>query len=171
MTELWDVYTKGREKAGRTHARGLPLAAGDFHIVVVVWIVTPDGRILLTKRHPDKPVWPEYWECTGGSVLAGEDSAQGALREAEEEIGIVLDPGKGRMLRSYASQDSIYDYWVFIQDLDLAKTKLQAEEVVDIKFVSREELQAMFDAKLIIPTLGGFLELIESDELLSKILG
>jgi 8-oxo-dGTP diphosphatase len=170
MTELWDVYAKGREKAGRTHERGLPLAEGDFHLVVVVWIVTPDGRILVTKRHPDKPVWPEYWECTGGSVLAGEDSAQGALREAEEEIGIALDPGKGRMLHSYASQDSIYDYWVFIQDVDLAKTKLQAEEVIDIKYVSKKELRAMFDSKLIVPTLDRFLELIESDELLSKIL-
>jgi 8-oxo-dGTP diphosphatase len=170
MIELWDVYTKVREKAGRTHVRGLPLAEGDFHIVVVVWIVAPDGRILLTKRHPDKPVWPDYWECTGGAVLSGEDSAQGALREAEEEIGIALDPGKGRMLRSYASQDSIYDYWVFIQDVDIAKTKLQAEEVIDIKYVSKTELRAMFDSKEIVPTLDVFLELIESDELLSKIL-
>lgn len=34
------------------------------------------------------------WECVGGSVIKGEDSLQGALREAKEEVGVDLLPKK-----------------------------------------------------------------------------
>ncbi len=170
MSETWDILTRGREPTGRTAVRGSALPEGDFHLVVVVWIVRPDGKIVITKRHPGKPVWPGYWECTGGAVLAGEDSLSGALREAEEEIGVVLDPEKGRMLGSFAGADSIYDYWVFVKDVDPARVELQAEEVTDIMFVTLPELVSMFDSGLVIPTLRNFLDIAESDEALSRLL-
>jgi 8-oxo-dGTP diphosphatase len=170
MSEIWDVLTREREHTGRTAVRGIALGEGDYHLVVVVWIVDPDGRIVLTKRHPGKPNWPEYWECTGGAVLAGEDSLAGALREAKEEIGVVLDPEKGRMLRSFTGQDSIYDYWVFVQDVDPERVELQAEEVTDIMFVKFPELVSMFDSGLVVPTLRNFLDLVDTDKALSELL-
>ncbi len=36
--EIWDIYDKNRTKTNRTHLRGAPLASGDYHIVVHVWI-------------------------------------------------------------------------------------------------------------------------------------
>lgn len=41
-------------------------------------------EFLISKRHEDKP-HPNLWECPGGSVLAGEDNLQDALREVSEE--------------------------------------------------------------------------------------
>lgn len=35
------------------------------------------------------------WECVGGSVLAGEDSLTGAVREVKEEVGLELAPEQG----------------------------------------------------------------------------
>ncbi len=36
------------------------------------------------------------WECVGGSVVKGEDSMQGAIREAKEEVGVELNPEKDK---------------------------------------------------------------------------
>ena len=60
---------------------------GEFHVVVNVLSVDRQGNILITKRHPKKPFGGK-WEVTGGSVLAGETSLHGAVRELEEETGL-----------------------------------------------------------------------------------
>ena len=36
------------------------------------------------------------WECVGGSVVKGEDSLLGAIREAKEEVGVDLMPKMDR---------------------------------------------------------------------------
>ena len=89
MAELWDVYTEERVLTGRLQQRGLPIPEGAYHLVVNIWVVREDGRILLTRRDPRKP-YGGWWETTGGSVVAGEDSLQGAIRETGEETGICL---------------------------------------------------------------------------------
>ena len=88
MLELWDIYDENRNRTERTHERGKPFSKGDYHIFVCIWIINSRNEILLTKRNPNKTPWGNYWECTAGCVIAGEDSLQGALREVAEEIGI-----------------------------------------------------------------------------------
>ena len=160
--ELWDIYDNNRNHTGRTHVRGDPLTKGDYHIVVLVWIVNHFGHILLTKRHPDKH-WPNMWECTGGCVIAGEDSLSGAIREAKEEIGLLLDPSLGRLIKNYIGMDTIYDAWLFIEDVDLNHVRFQPGEITDAMFVNKALLQSMFDKNQIVPTLEFILELIETD--------
>ena len=84
MPELWELYDGEKRPTGKTMLRGQPVPEGYWHIVVGIWTVTADGRLLLTRRHPDK-AWGLQWENTGGSVVAGEDSFHGALRELREE--------------------------------------------------------------------------------------
>ena len=86
--ELWDVYTRDRELTGRTHRRGNPLNACDYHLVVHVWLLTKDGKILLTQRSRYKEKNPLKWEGPGGSVIKGETPIEGAYRETLEEIGL-----------------------------------------------------------------------------------
>ena len=81
MAELWDLYDITRKKTGAAVERGQTIPDGSYHLVVSVWIRNRHGEFLLSQRHPDKP-YPLYWECTGGSVLAGESSLEGAVREA-----------------------------------------------------------------------------------------
>ncbi|AUD14346.1 hypothetical protein CW734_12755 [Planococcus sp. MB-3u-03] len=45
----------------------------------------------MTQRDPAKPL-PMLWETTGGSVITGESSLTGALRELEEETGLLARP-------------------------------------------------------------------------------
>lgn len=160
MTELWDVYDENRQKTGRLQQRGLPMVAEDYHLVVMVWLFDSSGRVLLTRRHPDKP-WGGYWECTGGAVLAGEDSYKGALREAAEEIGVDLREGPaGKLVKSYRRRadapgkySGFYDVYRFVRDISLSELSLQAEEVTAAKWVTRTEYEKMCVRGEVVPTL------------------
>ena len=89
--EKWDLFDRERRPLGRTQERGQPLEPGCYHLVVAVCVVDGRGHMLLTLRDKAKPVYPNCWENTGGAVLAGETSLEGALRELREETGAVPD--------------------------------------------------------------------------------
>jgi len=154
MSELWDLYNEKREKTGYTLSRGTPIPKGQYHLVVSAWIVNSKGQYLLSQRHPDK-TYPYFWECTGGSVLASEDSMQGALREVKEELGIELDARNGKLIyqtRREQSQD-FYDVWLFHADTDIAKINFQQSEVIRVKWVNRDELFILFRSGKLHPLL------------------
>ena len=91
MKEKWDIYDKYMKKTGKTCIRGeYKLKEDEYHLVVHIWIITKQGKILLTQRSERKQIDPLKWECTGGSVLKDEEPIDAALRETEEEIGIKL---------------------------------------------------------------------------------
>ena len=98
--ELWDAYDREGNLLGFDLVRGEPLPEGAYHLVAEVLAVANDGRVLLTRRHPDKR-WGGLWEYTGGSVLKGETPVQGALRELREETGIAVSAGPASGLREY----------------------------------------------------------------------
>ena len=60
-----------------------------WHLVAEIYSVTRDGRMLVTKRHPDKS-WGGQWEITGGGVRKGETPLEGARRELREETGLAV---------------------------------------------------------------------------------
>jgi len=98
--EKWDLYTKYREKTGREHIRGKEVPDGFYHLVVHVWIKNNKGQFLISKRAADRPSHPLMWESAGGSVIKGEDSLEGAIRETKEEVGIDLQKENGKLLFS-----------------------------------------------------------------------
>jgi len=155
MIELWDIYDVNRIGTGRMHERGTPLSKEDYHIVVYIWILNSNNKILLTKRHPNKP-WGNYWECTGGSVIAGENSLQGALREVAEEIGIKLNSYDAILLNKDQRENTLVDYWLFKKDFTLDDITFQPEEVIAAKWVSNIEYDSMCSEGLIVPTLKNF---------------
>ena len=99
------------------------------------------GRLLLTRRHPDK-AWGLQWENTGGSVVAGEDSLHGALRELREETGLVADPEHVRLLSSEKTDRFFFDNYLYLCPEREPRLTLQPEEVVEACFVELSELDA-----------------------------
>lgn len=94
--EIWDLYDENRELIGREHIRGEQLPIDGYHLVAHVWIRNYKGEYLISQRSANRATYPLMWECVGGSVVKGEDSLMGAIREAKEEIGITLKPQMGR---------------------------------------------------------------------------
>ena len=140
--ELWDVYDAAGKKTGRVQRRGDPLAPGDCHLCVHVWIRDTAGRFLLTRRAPEKS-GAGLWECTGGSALAGEDSLAAALREAKEETGIELDPRNGALLFRFSGAHYHCDVWLFRQALRLSDVVLQPGETCDAQLADAAAIRAL----------------------------
>ncbi|WP_027623375.1 NUDIX hydrolase [Clostridium lundense] len=157
MGEFWDLYNKNREKTNLKHQRGDPISLGLYHVVVSIWIKSDDGNYLMSQRHPNK-TYPECWECTGGSVLSGETSLQGALREVKEELGITLEESSGQLIHSKrreATQD-FYDVWLFHSNATLSDLVLQKEEVINAKWMSKHEIKNLFNNGELHPLLNYF---------------
>ena len=137
--EIWDVYDINRKKVGKVHERGVPLLTGEYHLTVEVWVVDSSNRILLSQRHPSRNNGL-LWECSGGSVLAGEESVDGAQRQCKEEIGIEIDKQLFEYIGSDIRKDYIIDTYVVYTDIICFEIKMQPEEVIDVKYVTLEEM-------------------------------
>jgi len=143
--EYWDIYDKDRNLTGRIHPRGdvtIPLPEGDYHLVVNAFIVNSEGKLLISKRHQDKH-FPLFWEVPSGSALAGEASLEGAIREAMEEVGVDLSSAPNKLFRSTVRGDTHRDNWLFYHDADIGNLVLQPEEVIDAKWATLEEIEAL----------------------------
>lgn len=148
--ELWDVYDRERNLTGRFHRRGEPLQQGDYHMVIHVWLQNSKGQFLITKRSPNKG-FPNMWECTGGSALAGDDSLSAAMREVKEETGLTLIPENGKVILSGISTDYFYDIWVFQQDFELKEVVLLEGETCDVRYATAEEILKMQQEGIFVP--------------------
>ncbi|MCL2854769.1 MAG: NUDIX domain-containing protein [Defluviitaleaceae bacterium] len=150
--EMWDVLDENRQKTGRLHRRGQPLPAGDFHLVVHVWILDGHGNFLISKRAAGISL-PLLWQCTGGSAVAGDDSLTSALKETQEEIGINLDPSKGELFHQFINSDktAFVDVWVFRQDVDINDVVLCPEETCDAMWADEAKIRQLIDGGEFIP--------------------
>ena len=83
--ELWDLYTKDREKLEETMQRGAPHPAGKYRLVVHIAIFNSRGQMLIQQRQADKFGWPNMWDISAsGSVISGETTSMAAERELFE---------------------------------------------------------------------------------------
>lgn len=150
--ELWDIYTKDREKTGRVHKRGDKMQDGEYHIVVHVCIFNSKNQLLIQQRQPFKKGWSNMWDITvGGSALQGESSSQAAEREAFEEIGLKLDLSDVRADFTINFDEGFDDYYLLEREVDLSELHLQEEEVQAVRWVSREEALEMQRQGIMIP--------------------
>jgi 8-oxo-dGTP diphosphatase len=59
----------------------------DILLVVACALIDADGRVLLAKRPPGRPL-AGLWEFPGGKVERGETPEAALIRELEEELSI-----------------------------------------------------------------------------------
>lgn len=161
--EKWDLYTKYREKTGKEHIRGEKIPEGLYHLVVHVWIRNSRGEYLLSRRAADRPTYPFFWETVGGSVLQGETSIEGAVREVKEEVGITLSPESGQLaftkIRDTVNGEKfrdILDVWVFYYDGEADLTAATTKEVAECKWLRSDQIYDLFQEQKLVPTLDYF---------------
>jgi len=157
MAELWDIYDKERNITGRFAERGVSkLKEGEYHLVAVATIINSKNEILITQRAPTKKTEPLKWELTGGSIIAGEDSLQGILREIREEIGLNFKAEDAMLLRTiikHGTLASIKDIWLFKKDVKIEDIKFADGEVIDAKWVTIDEFLKMKEKNKMVSTI------------------
>ena len=140
--EVWDAYNKRGNKLGFDLYRGEKIPEDTYHIIVEVYVFTNEKEVLITQRHPNKP-WGLKWEITGGSILKGETPKLGAVRELQEETGIVVNEDDLIPIYTVPNKDFRSIYYSFATIIDKAKTKiiLQDGETIDFRVLSYENFK------------------------------
>ena len=163
--EIWDLYNEKRELTGRDQVRGEEIPKGYYHLVVHVWIRNRCGKYLIAQRSADRPTHPLKWECVGGSVLKGEDSLTGALRETKEEVGLSLEPKDGKIVRSTIGRivngvrfSDIVDVWLFPYDGPVSLEAATTNEAAQIARLDKKQIKELFDQGDFVDTLRYFFE-------------
>ena len=141
--ELWDLYDSERRPLGRTHRRGDEMHPGEYHVVVEIWVVNSKKEILVTLRAATKEVFPNRWENTGGSVLAGETSMEGAVRELHEETGIVASERELIPLGTHQDDSAFIDLYLLHRDIPISGLTMQEGETTAAKWITPEQLGEM----------------------------
>lgn len=72
----------------------------DRHLIDVHVLLVGDGDILLTQRRDTNPMFDGLWHLPSGKLDAGESAVDAAAREAEEEVGILIDPADLRLVHT-----------------------------------------------------------------------
>lgn len=147
--EKWDLYNEQRQPLNRTHNRPESMVLGEYHVVVSIWTVNSKNEVLTTLRHTEKDKYPNFWENTAGSVLAGETSRQGARRELLEETGIKVEEEELYFLRTIKEESAFVDLYIVRKDIGRDELVMQEGETVDAKWVSLEVLDEMIESGLI----------------------
>ena len=146
--EYGDVYDAERNLTGRLHRRGTPWKRGEYGLIVCVWVYDGRGKLLLTRRAPEKS-FPGTWENSGGAAQAGETSRQAIARELFEETGIRASEEDFELLDSRRDRDSFFDFYCLRNDTRLEDIVLQAGETTDVKWVTFEQVHQMIRDKQI----------------------
>ena len=140
--EIVDVYNKRREKTNRTCERGKQ-KEGEYGLSVHIWIMNKEGKFLVQKRSKNKKIFPDMWSLIAGAVDTGETSEEGAIREAKEEIGVDINKDDMELILSFKRTHNFLDVWLVRKDIDLKDIIMQEEEVQEVKWVTKEELEEM----------------------------
>ena len=101
--ELLEVYDQQERKLGLRTRGEIHRDASLIHRAVHVMVTNSGGEVFLQKRSMAKMIQPGKWDTSvGGHVDPGETYEAAAVREMEEELGIVMpDVGALRHLHDY----------------------------------------------------------------------
>ena len=144
--ENWDILNRNGRPTGRTVSRKCPiLRRGEYHLVVHIWTVDGNGKILIQRRSDSKPLMPGEWAATGGAAIAGEASRFAACRELKEELGIQKQREELVYVTRMIRRNSLLDVYLTFTDCSVDDLTLQEDEVAEVKWVTAEELAEMVE--------------------------
>lgn len=141
-TETIEVVSQDNQPTGEIKTRAQVHEDGDWHRTIHVWIIDTRGRILLQQRSNLKPQFPGTWDlAVGGHMNVGQNPVDAAIRECREELGLSVLPKQLAPLFEVSQEDDIMGWrnphreivtvYLLRRDIQLAKLRLQKEEVAD----------------------------------------
>lgn len=156
MTELLDVLDENGNKIGQVESKQNIYNNGLWHKSVQIWIINDHQELLMQKRSPYKKTFPNLWAIsTAGHVLAGETSRESGIRELKEELDIDASKEELEYLFTMkrtqpykASYIRVFDdVYLLKRNVDIEHTKLQVEELTNIKYIDYKYLETILKEK------------------------
>lgn len=150
IEELLEIVDEDNNLLGVQKKRGIVhnIDCQDWHRTTSVWIINDKQEILCQKSNPIiKPEQADKWySIFGGHIVVGQTEIISALCELQEEIGLEINEGDliflGLRKSSQKHRHFIYTYGL-IWNGDIKDLKFNDNEVVEVMWVSYEELKKM----------------------------
>jgi 8-oxo-dGTP diphosphatase len=111
----------------------------DILLVVACALIDADGRVLLAKRPPGRPL-AGLWEFPGGKVEPGETPDAALIRELEEELAIRVTP---KCLAPFTFASHSYEAFHLLMPLYLCRKwegMVQAQQGQELAWVRAKRL-------------------------------
>lgn len=170
--ELLDVLDEKGNLTGQKEYRTIVHEKNLWHIHVGIWIMNEKGELLFQKRSHNKKVNPNKWTRTGGHVDAEETPLLGIQRETEEEIGVKIPIEKIELINikkqpKERGSNFTYNYFALVS-YKIEEYTMQKEEVVDLKYITIEEMEKAYINNDEIYTFSNWLDFNEVIEYLKN---
>lgn len=141
--EMFDVVDE-RDQVIRQVPRSVVHAENLLHRAVSIFVLHPDGRLLLQLRSDSKDQYPGcYTSSASGHVDAGEDYEMAAVRELKEELA--LEVPIEFLAKFPAGPDTAYEFTSLYQVVTDERPVPDPDEIADIAFLSLDEIASMID--------------------------
>lgn len=154
--ELLEERDLNGRVTGNVRARFMMHQDGMLHGTSHVWILRPNEKsgfdLLLQKRSAHKDAYPGCYDISSaGHIPVGSDYLESAVRELEEELGILAKPEELIFagLHEEAEEDVFYGkpfrnheisrVYIYEKPVDVTELKLQKEEVESVMWMDYEE--------------------------------
>ncbi|MDP2933889.1 MAG: NUDIX domain-containing protein [bacterium] len=146
QNEVFPIVNEQDEVIGKISRQEAHRSPHLMHRAVGVFILNSAGEILLQKRSATKDTFPNAWEILAGHVQYGQKYLDTAVRELEEELGIIASPNDllltGKIIVTAPGLKEIWQVYRY-QIADEISPVANALEVSEIKFVKPAELRSM----------------------------
>ena len=141
--EKRDLYNENKELTGKTIYKNEEIPEGYFILMVVAFIENNEGLFLIQKRSSIKG---GEWAFTGGHPKSGENSKEGLYTEIKEELGI--DAINPILFKEAKGKNTFCDLYYLKQDIKLEDIIKQDEEVEEVVYASKEEIEDLYNKGL-----------------------
>ncbi len=164
FTEYRELYGKNKKKTGKKMLKDAIQPKGLKYITCAVVIYNPKTqKFLMQKRTKDKG---GKWATTSGHPVYGQTSVEGMQTEIKEEIGLDVNVDELEFVDTIERKEKYVDLYYLEGDYSLDSITMQKDEVDDVKWMSRREIENLHSANKYKEThYNYFIEVVKSKKI------
>ena len=147
--EYIDIYDENNNPLEKSKEKTQAHEEMDFHRTAHIWIINENKELLLQKRSANKKSHPNCWDISGaGHIKAGEEVLDGAIRELEEELGVLAKKDDLKYIttiKSTKNPKNMEFQYVYLLECDKKVNEyiFEDNEVSEVKYVYYGKLEQM----------------------------
>jgi len=142
--EILDIVNDADEVIGQAERQEI-YDNGHCHRIVHVWVFNDIGELALQKRSKHCGFRPLHWGVSAaGHVSAGEDYDTSALRELEEEIGVVRHSIE-KVGKEFWNGEKTNAHICIYRCVHNGDFSIDEKEVDHVRWVSVKDVKKMID--------------------------
>ena len=172
MEELIDVLNENGIKTGEVLTRKEVHRLGLWHRIIVVAIIDEKNQVLMQQRSFKKDTNPGKWDISvAGHVSSGQTATEAAIREIEEEVGLIIQKDNLKHVLTYKKESNvkkdyldkqIYDCYIAkVKKINVDDIVIQESEVEAVKLVTKDEFKEIILSENVVERPELYQELIK----------